>query len=148
MHKIAANHRITAEMELKPLASSETAWCWYAMDFSEGHEVEGSLEHLAVRFKTVDAAQEFKGVFKACQEGKETKTIPVVVNNAAKDATVGERAEVQPDPRDEEEDEEEYGEEDEDYEAGETIMFHQVIYPFALFNNLLFLQHQHLYRVA
>ena len=57
MHKIAANHRITAEMELKPLASSETAWCWYAMDFSEGHEVEGSLEHLAVRFKTVDAAQ-------------------------------------------------------------------------------------------
>jgi len=125
VHKIAANHRITAEMELKPLASSETAWCWYAMDFSEGHEVEGSLEHLAVRFKTVDAAQEFKGVFKACQEGKETKTIPVVVNNAVKDATVGERAEVQPDPRDEEEEEEEYGEEDEDYEAGETIMFHQ-----------------------
>jgi len=120
VHKIAANHRITPEMELKPLASSETAWCWYAMDFSEGHEVEGSLEHLAVRFKTVDAAQEFKGVFKACQEGKETKATAV-----ANDTTVDERAEVQPDPRDEEEEEEEYGEEDEDYEAGETIMFHQ-----------------------
>ena len=125
VHKIAANHRITPEMELKPLASSETAWCWYAMDFLEGHETEGSLEYLAVRFKTVDAAQEFKGVFKACQEGKETKTT-AVANNAAKDSTVDERAEVQPDPRDEEEGEEEYGEEDEDYEAGETIMFHQV----------------------
>ena len=130
VHKIAANHRITPEMELKPLASSETAWCWYAMDFSEGHEAEGSLEHLAVRFKTVDAAQEFKGVFKACQEGKETKTT-AVANNVVNDATVDERAEVQPDPRDEEE-EEEYGEEDEDYEAGETIMFHQVKSPFLI----------------
>merc|ERR1711971_654575 len=109
VHKIAANHRITPEMELKPLASSETAWCWYAMDFSEGHEVEGSLEHLAVRFKTADAAQEFKQVFKACQENKTT----AIVNEVVNDATVDERAE------------EEYGEEDEDYEAGETIMFHQ-----------------------
>ena len=33
VHKIAANHRITKEMELKPLSNSETAWCWYAMDF-------------------------------------------------------------------------------------------------------------------
>ena len=124
VHKIAANHRITPEMELKPLASSETAWCWYAMDFSEGHEAEGSLEHLAVRFKTADAAQEFKSVFNACQEGKTKTAVPDSAVNAA---TVDERAEVQPDPRDEEdEEEEEYGEDDEDYEAGETIMFHQV----------------------
>ena len=124
VHKIAANHRITPEMELKPLASSETAWCWYAMDFSEGHEAEGSLEHLAVRFKTTDAAQEFKSVFNACQEGKTKTAVPDSAVNAA---TVDERAEVQPDPRDEEdEEEEEYGEDDEDYEAGETIMFHQV----------------------
>ena len=117
VHKIAANHRITPEMELKPLASSETAWCWYAMDFSEGHEAEGSL---AVRFKTADTAQEFKKVFEECQAGKTTSTI-----NSSATSTVTERAPVQPDPRDEEE-EEEYGEEDEDYEAGETIMFHQV----------------------
>merc|ERR1719233_353618 len=90
VHKIAANHRITKDMELKPLASSETAWCWYAMDFSEGHEETGSLEHLAVRFKTVDAAQEFKGVFKACQEGKETKTTTAAANNVVNDATVDE----------------------------------------------------------
>ena len=87
VHKIAANHRITPEMELKPLASSETAWwyamassetawCWYAMDFSEGHEAEGSLEHLAVRFKTADTAQEFKKVFEECQAGKTTTDQP------------------------------------------------------------------------
>ena len=122
VHKIAANHRITPEMELKPLASSETAWCWYAMDFSEGHEAEGSLEHLAVRFKTADTAQEFKKVFEECQAGK---TATASTTNSSATSAVTERAPVQPDPRDEEE-EEEYGEEDEDYEAGETIMFHQV----------------------
>ena len=119
VHKIAANHRITPEMELKPLASSETAWCWYAMDFSEGHEAEGSL---AVRFKTADTAQEFKKVFEECQAGK---TTTASTTNSSATSAVTERAPVQPDPRDEEE-EEEYGEEDEDYEAGETIMFHQV----------------------
>ena len=122
VHKIAANHRITPEMELKPLASSETAWCWYAMDFSEGHEAEGSLEHLAVRFKTADTAQEFKKVFEECQAGK---TATASTTNSSATSAVTERAPVQPDPRDEEE-EEDYGEEDEDYEAGETIMFHQV----------------------
>merc|ERR1719273_2856815 len=114
VHKIAANHRITPEMELKPLASSETAWCWYAMDFSEGHEAEGSLEHLAVRFKTADTAQEFKKVFEECQAGK---TTTASTTNSSATSAVTERAPVQPDPRDEEE--------EEDYEAGETIMFHQ-----------------------
>lgn len=107
--KIAANHRITPEMELKPLASSETAWCWYAMDFSEGHEVEGSLEHLAVRFKTAAAAQEFKEVFETCQEGR---------GGAAEPTTVEEVVQ--------EEEQEGEEEEEEDYETMETIMFHQV----------------------
>jgi E3 SUMO-protein ligase RanBP2 len=48
--KVACNHLLTRDMELKPLASSETAWCWYAMDFSEGSEATGSLEQLAVRY--------------------------------------------------------------------------------------------------
>lgn len=48
VHKIACNHLITREMALQPLASSETAWCWFAMDYSEGCE-DGSLEKLAVR---------------------------------------------------------------------------------------------------
>ena len=80
------------------------------------------MEHLAVRFKTADTAQEFKKVFEECQAGK---TTTASTTNSSATSAVTERAPVQPDPRDEEE-EEEYGEEDEDYEAGETIMFHQV----------------------
>jgi len=65
---IALNHRITKEMELKPLASSETAWCWFAMDFSEGHEESGSLEQLAVLFKGKEVADDFKAKFEESQQ--------------------------------------------------------------------------------
>ena len=40
-----------------------------------GHEVDGSLEHLAVRFKTATAAGEFKTQFEACQEGTATAVV-------------------------------------------------------------------------
>ena len=68
-HKIAANHRVTREMELRPLAGSEAAWCWHAMDFSEWPwtEESGTLEHLAVRFKTKETADKFKAKFEECQ---------------------------------------------------------------------------------
>eukprot|EP00092_Neocalanus_flemingeri_P036782 GFUD01040043.1.p1 GENE.GFUD01040043.1~~GFUD01040043.1.p1 ORF type:complete len:2751 (-),score=928.30 GFUD01040043.1:212-8194(-) len=117
VHKIAANHRITKDMELKPLASSETAWCWYAMDFSEGHEENGSLEHLAVRFKNKDTAEDFKAKFGQCQEeiGQVvTETVRVPEANVSEETT-------------EQGDEDYEGYEDEeDYdENGETIMFHQ-----------------------
>lgn len=116
VHKIAANHRITKDMELKPLASSETAWCWYAMDFSEGHEESGSLEHLAVRFKHKNAADEFKEKFEKCQEEigevvSETVVVP--------EANVEEAAEQGDEDYEGYEDEEDYD------ENGETIMFHQ-----------------------
>merc|ERR1711973_1016853 len=64
IHKIACNHLITTEMELKPLSSSETALCWYAMDYAEE---EAKMEHLAVRFKTAETKNEFKKVFEECQ---------------------------------------------------------------------------------
>jgi len=116
VHKIAANHRITKDMELKPLASSETAWCWYAMDFSEGHEESGSLEHLAVRFKHKDVAEDFKEKFEKCQsEIGEVVSETVVVPSASVEETAEEG----------DEDYEGY-EDEEDYdENGETIMFHQ-----------------------
>jgi len=116
VHKIAANHRITKDMELSPLASSETAWCWYAMDFSEGHEESGSLEHLAVRFKHKNAADEFKEKFEKCQaEIGEVVSETVVVPGAS----VEESAEQGDEDYEGYEDEEDYD------ENGETIMFHQ-----------------------
>jgi len=122
VHKIAANHRITADMELKPLASSETAWCWYAMDFSEGHEAEGSLEHLAVRFKTKEQATDFKAQFEACQSG--SVTAPKQGGTAVTESLLEEAA-AAPSSQDQEDYERDEEEEDEYDEAGETVMFHQ-----------------------
>ena len=110
VHKIAANHRISKEMELKPLSGSETAWCWYAMDFSEGHEETGSLEHLAVRFKTKDTAENFKAKFEECQ------------NNIGQAVATGETATEDGEGGDE--DYEDYEDEEEYDENSETIMFH------------------------
>ena len=116
--KTALNHRISKEMELKPLSNSETAWCWYAMDFSEGHEETGSMEQLAVRFKGKETAEEFKSKFEECQENigqavSSPNTLP------AGGETVSEEVEDK-----EGDDEEEYEDEEEDYDNGETIMFH------------------------
>jgi E3 SUMO-protein ligase RanBP2 len=46
--KVACNHLISPSMELKPMSSSETAWCWVAEDFTEG---QGKVEQFAVKFK-------------------------------------------------------------------------------------------------
>ena len=67
VYKIACNHLITKEMQLNPLASSETAWCWFAMDYSEGNP-KGAVDQLAVRFKTKETALDFKEKFEGCQE--------------------------------------------------------------------------------
>jgi E3 SUMO-protein ligase RanBP2 len=133
IHKIACNHLIQADIELKPLSNSETAWCWYAMDFTED-EVNGKLEHLAVRFKHLDTAKEFKAKFVECQEdikarknqdtslvedGSSVKVERAVLSPAKK--TEEETAEEEEDVEDDEED----YEGDEDYNDLETIMFQQ-----------------------
>lgn len=46
--KVACNHYITPDMQLQPLAASDRAWCWYAVDYAEN---EPKNEHLAVKFK-------------------------------------------------------------------------------------------------
>ncbi|ELT98927.1 hypothetical protein CAPTEDRAFT_229185 [Capitella teleta] len=63
--KVACNHYITEEMSLQPMATSETAWCWFAVDYAEG---EAKNEQLAVKLKTKDLAQQFKDVFTQCQK--------------------------------------------------------------------------------
>ena len=81
-----------------------------------GHEESGSLEHLAVRFKHKNAADEFKEKFEKCQEEigevvSETVVVP--------EANVEETAEQGDEDYEGYEDEEDYD------ENGETIMFHQ-----------------------
>merc|ERR1711936_1350528 len=125
--KIALNHRITREMELKPLANSETSWCWFAMDFSEGHEESGSLEQLAVRFKGKEVADNFKAKFEESQQNigqspskSASTSLTVVVPSA--ETNVSENT----GPDEADEDYEGYDDEEDYDETGETTMFHQV----------------------
>lgn len=48
VHKIACNHCIDEKMELSPLATSDSALCWNAMDYSES---QPEAAQFAVKFK-------------------------------------------------------------------------------------------------
>ncbi|XP_021361373.1 E3 SUMO-protein ligase RanBP2-like isoform X2 [Mizuhopecten yessoensis] len=63
--KLCANHKLTTAMKLVPMANSDRAWCWTAMDYAEG---ELKTERLAVRFKSPDQANLFKETFEECQK--------------------------------------------------------------------------------
>ncbi|KAK3594749.1 hypothetical protein CHS0354_014176 [Potamilus streckersoni] len=62
--KLACNHRLTPDLTLKPMETSETSFCWTAYDFSEG---DGKIEQFAVKFKNIEIAREFKGKVDSCQ---------------------------------------------------------------------------------
>jgi len=63
--KLACNHKVTTDIELQPLVTSEKAWCWIANDFAEGAP---QIQQFAIRFKTKELAQEFKEKFEECQQ--------------------------------------------------------------------------------
>ena len=63
--KICCNHYITPQLSMKHLQTSDRTWTWSANDFSEGELVQ---ETFAVKFKTMDQAQKFKGVFDEAQK--------------------------------------------------------------------------------
>lgn len=56
VHKVCCNHRIIQSIELKSSSTSEKAWTWYAVDYSEG---EMKNELFAIRFKTTDLVSKF-----------------------------------------------------------------------------------------
>lgn len=49
---------------LTPMASNDKAYVWFVQDFSEG---EAQVEKFAIRFRTVEEANDFKGKFEAAQ---------------------------------------------------------------------------------
>merc|ERR1712223_1152811 len=84
--KIACNHYISEVMELKPMATSETALIWFAVDYADG---DGKNEQLAVKFKTADTKNDFKAAFEAAQaelKNKET-TSPTQSSNDSSNKT-------------------------------------------------------------
>lgn len=65
VHKIACNHYLTKEMRLVPMNNSETAVCWFAMDFAEEEAAE---EQFAARFKSVELVKAFRDKFESLQQ--------------------------------------------------------------------------------
>ena len=59
--KVACNHLISTSMELKPMATSETAWCWVATDYTDS---QPRVEQFAVKFKV---SQAFFGFVCVCE---------------------------------------------------------------------------------
>ncbi|KAK0048901.1 ranBP2-like and GRIP domain-containing protein 3 [Biomphalaria pfeifferi] len=62
--KVSCNHLVSVDMDLKPMATSETAWCWVATDYTD---TEPSIEQFAVKFKNKELASKFKDIFEQCQ---------------------------------------------------------------------------------
>jgi len=65
VHKIACNHLISVDTEMAPMAGSDTAVSYFTMDYAEE---EAKMEKLAFRFKLEETLNNFKKVFKECQE--------------------------------------------------------------------------------
>eukprot|EP00122_Pirum_gemmata_P000750 Pgem_evm2s664 len=62
--KICANHYVTKDMELKPMANAKLSWIWnVAADFSDGAP---NTEMLCIRLKTEEASNTFKSLFEKC----------------------------------------------------------------------------------
>lgn len=60
VHKICCNQRLSADLELKPIKSSDKAMSWIGQDFSEGESVK---ELFAIKFKTVQQLTAFRDKF-------------------------------------------------------------------------------------
>lgn len=58
--KICCNQRLSADLELKPVTSTDKAMSWIGQDFSEG---ESKKELFALRFKTAEQLRVFKDKF-------------------------------------------------------------------------------------
>ncbi|XP_030837727.1 ran-specific GTPase-activating protein [Strongylocentrotus purpuratus] len=64
IHKVCANHYITSSMALHPMAGSDRAWVWHAMDAADG---EPTSEQLAIKLKDPSIAASFKEMFEEAQ---------------------------------------------------------------------------------
>ncbi|XP_077987463.1 E3 SUMO-protein ligase RanBP2-like [Glandiceps talaboti] len=69
--KLCANHYITDDMTLKPMAKSDRSWVWTALDASDGTP---QTEQLAIKFKTPDIAVDFQKKFEQVKESQRNYT--------------------------------------------------------------------------
>nr|XP_023030195.1 E3 SUMO-protein ligase RanBP2 [Leptinotarsa decemlineata] len=82
-HKVVLNQLMIPSLELQPMLTSEKAWMWAGYNYTD----EGSsLEQLAVRFKNMELAQQFRSVVedvinKLTEAQNNSKSLPVSVQN-------------------------------------------------------------------
>ncbi|XP_074658273.1 E3 SUMO-protein ligase RanBP2-like [Tubulanus polymorphus] len=126
--KLCCNQMITKDLALQPMPSSESAWCWYAIDYSDNDD--RTCQQFALRFKKVEQAKEFKEIIDECIE----KCAVITDNTSACKLTIEDKVNEKKDEdygageEEEEGDEEEEGgdedyDEDEDYEDEMEILF-------------------------
>lgn len=81
VYKICCNQRLSADLELKPVSSSDKAMSWIGQDFSEG---ENKKELFAIRFKTVEQLNTFKNKFNEIKNKvPESKEVSISVETDA-----------------------------------------------------------------
>jgi len=76
--KVCCNQRLTADLELKPVSSSDKAMSWIGQDFSEG---TSKKELYAIRFKTIQQLHAFRDKFNEVKDKiNVSKTVNVESN--------------------------------------------------------------------
>ena len=72
VRKVRANHLVSSDAELKPMAGSDRAWTWTALDFSDD---EPKTLLFAVRFATKEIAADFFAAYGLAREANRGKTV-------------------------------------------------------------------------
>ena len=73
---MCANHRITDDIKLESLKSSDRTWVWHALDYSED---EPCHEQFAIKFKTPELAAEFRRRFEELQAERKREVIIILI---------------------------------------------------------------------
>ncbi|PNF19022.1 hypothetical protein B7P43_G11805 [Cryptotermes secundus] len=128
VHKVVCNHLVTNDLTLKPLSSSNRAWCWGALNYAE--EDEPKVEELAVLFKLQETAKEFRDKLNECIEQvaklvttadtKEEPANPEVIRISQAES---EDSEDNLDDEDAEDDDDDDEEEEDEEETEKSLMF-------------------------
>lgn len=75
VHKICANHFITADIQLSPMSTNTCAYIWAANDFADQNVI---LEKLCVKFKTPELGKKFSESFEKAKNISKIPSTPEV----------------------------------------------------------------------
>lgn len=88
VHKVACNHYINPTMKVSPMDTTDTALCWNAVDYAEGH---AETSYFAVKFKNKEILEQFQSKFEESvavlsqnpSEGTPDKALHVATSSAS-----------------------------------------------------------------